>query len=378
MEEKNSDDEFGKVLQASGGSYYSFEPARLPFDIEYSQELITSLQESTLALGELSGVGTHLDNPHLMIMPYIRKEAVLSSKIEGTRSTLSDVLRIEREGKKERKGDIKEVENYVEAMEEGIERIKTEKISVKMIKELHQTLMKDVRGGEKDPGQFKTQPNWIGGADIINARFVPASPKKVPELMENLIDYLNNYDKVAPLIKAGVAHYQFESIHPFRDGNGRLGRLMIILYLIQEDILSQPLLYLSAYFEKTREEYNQRLFEVSKEGRLKEWLNYFLAGIGKQSKDAAKRVKKLDEYKKKCRKKLQENSRSTNVLKVLEELFSNPYITVPQAAEIVDSYYSTGKNQIDILKKNDILEEVDNRERNKMYVAPKILEILEV
>jgi Fic family protein len=314
-------------------------------------------------------------------MPYLKKEAVLSSEIEGTRTSLSEVLLEEKEKKKSKDEDLKEVNNYVEALEYGLNEIKDKLISEELIKKLHSILMKSVRGEDKEPGKYKTHQNHIGSSlEIFEAKFVPASPKTTPRLMENLVEYINNYKKSTDLIKAGIMHYQFETIHPFRDGNGRIGRLLISLFLCKTKILSQPLLYLSAYLKKYQKEYNQKLFNVSSKGEIENWLKFFLEAIKTQSDNALEKTIELDNYYEEARRILEKNSNSTRALLVLDALFENPFIKVTEIRKILKCLYPTAKNNLRILIKNKILKEYDpgKRKIDKIFYCPRISEILEL
>jgi Fic family protein len=378
MNENDFNGKTGKLVRARKAIYDTFEPNSLPLKIEYSEELISLLSEAILSLGNLSGLAYRMRNPHLLIMPYIKREAVLSSKIEGTRTSLSEVFLSEKEPKKEKNDDLVEVTNYIKALEYGLNKIKTEPISEDLIKDIHQILMKGARGEDKEPGRYKSVQNWIGSSyDIMEAKFVPCSPYTVSKLMNNLIEYLNNYIKSTPIIKSGVMHYQFETVHPFRDGNGRIGRLLITLFLCKSELLSQPLLYLSAYLEKHKEEYNNLLLDVSMKGNIEAWLKFFLKGIKIQADDAIERAIRLENYHNECREILQQKSQSNNVLTVLDHLFENPYIKIPEVAKILKSHYPTAENNIKILIDNGILKESTGKKRDRIFYAPKIREILE-
>lgn len=384
METKNFNEKTGKLVQAPKSSYHTFEPNDLPLKIKYDEELIRLLSEAILSLGNLSNAGQRLPNPNLLIMPYLKKEAVFSSKIEGTRTSLSEVFLHEKERTTKRDDDLYEVLNYIKALQHGLKQIKDKTISQKLIKDMHKILMQGVRGEDKEPGRYKSHQNWIGSSDdIMEAKFVPASPKTTPILMQNLIEYLNSYEISTPLIKSAISHYQFETVHPFRDGNGRIGRLLIILYLCKSKVLSQPLLYLSAYFEKNRERYNEYLFKVSSKGGLEEWIKFFLKGIKYQSEEALNIVSELENYHHKCRERLLNTTNSNNALKLLEHLFANPYLTIPEVQEILGVYYPTAENNVRILVENDILKELKNQElekekKAKLFYAPKIIEILKI
>ncbi len=380
MEPEEFNGRLGHLVQASKGAYSTFEPQLLPIQINYDEELIKILAEAVASISNLSGMGRRLRNPHLLIVPYLKKEAVLSSEIEGTRTSLSEVLLEEKEKKKSTDEDLKEVNNYIKALEVGLEEIKNKTISEELIKKLHSILMKSVRGENKEPGKYKTHQNHIGNSlEIFEAKFVPASPESTPRLMENLVEYINNSKKSTELIKAGIMHYQFETIHPFRDGNGRIGRLLVSLFLCKTKILSQPLLYLSAYLKKNQKEYNQRLFNVSSKGEVESWLKFFLKAIKIQSDEALEKTIQLDNYYEEARKILEKNSSSTNALLVLDALFENPFIKITEIEKILNCLHPTAKNNLNILIKNKILVDYNpKRIRDKIFYSPKISEILEL
>ena len=375
----------GSLVLPSGQIYKAFIPKPLPVKIEYDEELIQLISEASMKLGKLEGAGYLLRNPHLLLIrPYMQKEAVLSSKIEGTISSLSDVLLYEAKeegGESERKksDDIKEVRNYVSAMEQGIEEIETNNIDMKLLLSLHQTLLKNVRGATRDPGKLKQVQNWIGrrGCEITEATFVPAPPENVPELLENLFAYIKEDNGVSALVKMGMVHYQFEAIHPFRDGNGRIGRLLITLSLMKKRTLSLPLLYLSAYFERNKDTYYGSLLKVSQKADYTNWLKFFLKGVITQSDDCTKRIKKIMEYHDECRTKVKLATNSTNCLLVLDSLFVNPYITIPHSAKIIGKGYPSGKRAVETLEKLGIIEEITRQQRSKVYLARKIIRIIE-
>lgn len=368
----------GKIVQV--GSYFIFEPKPLPLEIEYTSKIVKLLSSALLKLGALNGIGSKMSNPHLLIVPYLRKEAVLSSKIEGTKTTLSEVFKSEKVKVKEKDNDdLEEVKNYIKALEYGLEKIKIQEINQKLILELHNILMQGVRGRDKDPGQFRKVQNWIGNSyDILEAKFVPPSPESVTYLMKNLEEYLGKDVEINDLIKIALVHYQFESIHPFRDGNGRLGRLLIILYLCKKEILSLPLLYLSAFFEKYREDYTNKLYNVSSKGEVQEWIEFFLRGVDTQTQDTLKKVKALEDYKLELYKLAQEKTTSNNILQAIDYLFVNPYTTLNDIKSYLNfKNLSSAKNIIDTLVGLNIIEEITGKERNKLYLAIKIKEILE-
>ena len=236
----------GKLIRATGG-YWAYVPNSLPPRLEWDTALVSRISKADLAVGTLSGLGETLPNPHLLIYPFIRREAVLSSRIEGTQSSLSDLLLFEAT-QVEKRGDVKEVQNYVRAMEYGLKRLNELPLSLRFIRELHSILMEGVRGEHATPGEFRQSQNWIGpaGATLNEATFVPPPVPEMSECLNQLENFLHSDTELPPLVQAAMVHYQFETIHPFLDGNGRIGRLLVTLLLCQRNVLSKPLLYLSA------------------------------------------------------------------------------------------------------------------------------------
>lgn len=264
--------------------------------------------EAERAIGELRGIGHRLPNPHLLINPFLRREAVLSSRIEGTRTNVRQLLVYEAapEDSTDR-ADAQEVLNYVEALEYGIKRLDTLPVSLRLLREVHERLLRDVRGQEERPGEFRTIPNHIGREtdSIYTARFVPPPPSELVAALDAFERFTASPYPLPFLVKLALVHYQFETIHPFRDGNGRVGRLLIILLLRQEGILPTPLLYLSAYFERYRDTYIDHLYAVSREGAWREWIRFFLRGIAEQAQDAIIRSQGLLDLQQTYRQRLQ-------------------------------------------------------------------------
>lgn len=366
----------GKIVQVS--SYFTFEPNPLPLKFELTPRIISRFSQALLLLGTLNGVGSKMINPHLLILPYLRKEAVLSSKIEGTRTTLSEFFKSEKVKEKEN-DDLEEVKNYVKALEFGLEEIKTKEIDKKLILDLHMILMRGVRGRDKEPGKFRSVQNWIGNShDIHEAKFVPPSPESIPYLINNLEEYILNSGEVNDLVAVAILHYQFETIHPFRDGNGRLGRLLIILYLCKKKTLSLPLLYLSAFFEKFRDDYIEKLYNVSSKGEVEEWIDFFLRGVISQAKNSLEKVQALERYKQELYKLVQMKTSNSTILTVIDNLFINPYTTLRDVKEQCNfKNLSSAKNILDTLLELKIVKEVSGKERNKLYLAIRIQDILD-
>jgi Fic family protein len=269
--------EAGRVIKTSSG-YHAFIPASLPPDIQYDPNMVLALSRADTALCELSGLGRLLPNPHLLINPYMRREAVLSSRIEGTKADLSDLWLDEVEpGIQDRDvADIQEVRNYITALEYGIQRLNELPLSKRLTREIHARLMQGVRGEQSTPGEFRRTQNWIGapGTTLANAQYVPPPPEEMQTALDNWEAFLHDREHFPDLIQCAVMHEQFEAIHPFLDGNGRVGRLLITLFLIERGRLSQPLLYLSQYFEARRQEYYNSLQRVRTEGDWLSWLMY--------------------------------------------------------------------------------------------------------
>lgn len=365
----------GKLFKTPQG-YWSFMPNPLPPKLTWEEDLIFLLSEAERSLGNLEGIGQIMPNPHLLITPFIHKEAVLSSRIEGTQSSLSDLYLFE--ATKVEKGDVLEVENYVKAIEYGLNRLETLPLSLRLIREIHQILMEGVRGEYATPGEFRKSQNWIGppGCNLENAIYIPPAPDKIGEALDKFEKFLHASFHLPPLIEAALVHYQFEAIHPFLDGNGRIGRLLITLLLCQRGCLSKPLLYLSAFFESHRQEYYYHLLNLSQKGSWDKWITFFIQGVLEQAKDAIKRSNLLLELHQKLREKIQRPRISVFVLRLLDLLFISPVITVNLVAEKLDITFPAASKGIIILEKEGILRETTGKKRNRVYVADEIIKIL--
>jgi Fic family protein len=368
----------GKFL-SNQGRYQFYVPDPLPPKIDWDLSLVNALSDADRLLGYLAGEGGKLPNPHILIRPFLAKEAVLSSQIEGTQASLSDVLAAQAGATPPETNvdDLKEVTNYIAALEYGIKRLSTLPLSLRLLKELHEKLMTGVRGQHATPGEFRRSQNWIGpgGCTLTNAVYVPPSTEYLQQCLSELETFLHEKN-LPPLIQVALAHYQFEAIHPFLDGNGRVGRLLITLFLIEREILPTPLLYLSAFFEATRQEYYARLLAVTQQGDWAGWLHYFLQGVKEQAEDAISRAsrinKLLDEW------HTQTLEFSTPVPNRLITTFaSNPFVTIKQAAEAMDVSYTTMQRAIEKLEALGIVSEVSGSRRNRVYCAKQILDILE-
>lgn len=359
--------------------YWAFVPNPLPPKIDYPSSLVNLLSEADRALGELAGVGRTLPNPHLLIAPYIRREAVLSSRIEGTQATLDDLYLFEAVPSREDLApDLHQVMNYVRAMEYGLKLLETLPISCRLVREIHQRLVEGVRGMYATPGEFRTKQNWIGppGCTLDDATFIPAPVQEMKDAMSGWEKYLHSKPSQPPLVQCALMHYQFEAIHPFVDGNGRVGRLLITFFMCERGYLPQPLLYLSAYFERYRDEYNNRLLRVSTVGDWHGWLEFFLQGVVTQAKDAVNWSAQLIDLHENYRRQLASRRVPTGTHEIVDELFVSPYVTIPEAAKRWNISYPTASSAIQALTELNILEEMTGRRRNRVYRASELLHIL--
>jgi len=360
------------------GSYVAFVPAPLPPKLDWTPRLIRVLSDADRLIGKLAGEGGRLPNPHILMRPFLQREAVLSSKIEGTQATLGELLAAEAGVAVDRSpDDLREVGNYVVALEHGILRLKELPLCVRIIRELHEKLMTGVRGQQATPGRFRKIQNWIGkpGSTLATASFIPPPPDEVETCLAAWEKFLHE-SELPPLVTIALAHYQFEAIHPFLDGNGRVGRLLISLFLIERQILPTPLLYLSAFFEAARRDYYDGLRGVSERGAWNEWLEYFLQGVARMSEDALSRAARINSKLIEWQKKVAGDS--TNApLRVVELLAANPFITAKGAAEKLGVAFTTAQRAIERLERLGIVKQSGDAKRDRVYCANALLEILE-
>ena len=369
---------FGRLVEKESnenGKYFSYIPERLPPKFDYDPSLVLALSKADSTLSKLSGAGLLLPNPDLLIVPYLKKEALSSSRIEGTRISLSDYFLSEAKGIEKEDVEATEVGNYLKSMNFALKKIEKEPISVELIREMHKILLKGVRGNELLPGNFRPVQNWIGpkNTKIKNATFVPPPVEEVERLVNELIGYLNTYDETPLLIKCALMHYQFETIHPFCDGNGRIGRSLITLYLCKKNKISKPLLYASDYFEKHRREYYEVLLNTNKTGKFENWIKFFLEAIKVQSEDALERTIRIQNLREEYQKKIKNHKQVANLLSVIDMLFMNPFVKINQIAPKIGITYPTAKKAVNNLIKLNILKPVGEGERNKLFVAHEIL-----
>lgn len=372
-------DKAGRLIKAAQG-YWAFDPDPLPPSLMPTWELTGEISNADRALSELAGVARTLPNPHLLISPFIRREAVLSSRIEGTQASLSDLFFYEASPLGDRRSaDVQEVANYVHALEYGLERMADLPISTRLFREMHERLMAGVRGDHLTPAEFRRSQNWIGspGCQLMEATFVPPPVPEMQIALGELERFLHAPSPLPALVRLALVHYQFEAIHPFLDGNGRIGRLLLTLLFCAEDLLPQPLLYLSAYFESRRDEYYQGLLGVSRHGRWTEWILFFLRGVTIQSRDAIQRSTRLLDLQKEYRDTLLAVRATALTQQLMESLFSTPVLTAAQATRYLGTTARTAQLTLEKLIEQKIIQEATGRARNRVYLAPRVLEIIE-
>jgi len=349
--------------------YKAFVPNPLPFKINLDEELQGLLSKADLALGRLDGIAETLPDVDFFILMYIRKEATLSSQVEGTQATFADVLNAEaRVEDLETRKDVDEILNYIQAMNYGLDRLKTLPLSLRLIKEIHKILLQGVRGAYKEPGEFRRSQNWVGGSTIEKASFVPCPPQEVMSALDNMEKFLYNNSRTPVLIKTGLVHAQFENIHPFLDGNGRIGRLLVTFYLCQQKALDKPLLYLSGFFKKYRQEYYDRLNAVHERDDIEGWLKFFLDGVAITANQAVETSKKIIKLKEEDIKKISTLGRSTpKAVLIFDYLFHTPILTMKDAERITGL---KNPNALSLIKKMinlGILKEITGKKRNKVF-----------
>jgi len=377
----------GQVIRVGEGeaAYWAFIPNPLPPKLPLDWPLMKVLSEADRALGQLAGLGQTVPNPHLLIGPFVRREAVLSSRIEGTRADIADLYAYEARQlplpgmESPPETDVREVLNYVNALNYGLERLNTLPVSLRLIRELHERLLTGVRGEHAKPGEFRRTQNWIGppGCTLKEAVFVPPPVPQMHEALSALEKYLHSNDLYPPLIRLALIHYQFEAIHPFVDGNGRIGRLLITLLLVQWQLLPLPLLYLSAYFYRYRQEYYELLLGVSERGAWRDWILFFLRGVAEQAQDAIARARRLQDLREEWRRRLSQARTSALTLRLVDALFESPVLTIPQAKEHlrVDTYH-TARDTVEKLVDAGILYLAEETRRGKTYWAPEIVKVM--
>ena len=384
----------GEVIQASAQTreglidYCAFVPKPLPPTLPMDEDLWLALSNADRALGELAGLGRSIATVQLLISAFIRREAVLSSRIEGTRTGIADLYAFEA-GQLMLPGtepgnlsDAREVFNYVLALEYGLGRVKEIPVGLQLIKELHHILLKDlegVRGGQAHPGEFRSIQNMImsdSGDTLRSARFVPPPVLQMLPALVDLDEYILGANEYPPLIRLALIHYQFETIHPFEDGNGRIGRLLVSLLLVHWNLLPSALLDLSAFINKHKDTYCDLLFSVSRDSVWRDWVKFFLLGISEQAADAANRTKQLLDLREEWRARLTEAHASALTLRLVDSLFEMPVLTVPKARELLGVTFVTAQRNVEKLIKANILQEIGKTPQGRAYVADGIIRIL--
>jgi len=369
----------GRLVPTLGGQL-AYVPNDLPPPLVWTSELVSCISTADRALGRLAGLGQDMPNPHILIRPFLNREAVLSSQIEGTEASIPDVLLFAVDKKiQQNVPDVREVVNCVRALEYGLERVKTLPLSLRLIREVHHILLKGVRGEQGAPGEFRTCQVHIGppGMGIEQATFVPPPPSEVLRLLEAMERYLHEPSDLPPVVRLALVHYQFEAIHPFRDGNGRVGRLLLSLMLCLEGILPMPLLYLSAYFHRTRSDYYEQLRRVSQAGTWHDWLIYFARGVASEAMDAVDRARRLKDLQSDYVERIRTPRTSALVTKLVENLFSHPMVNVARVMKDLCVTAHTAQGHIDRLMQASILREVTGRKRNRLFLAEGILKAIE-
>jgi Fic family protein len=354
-------------------------PRPLPPEIVWAPSAVSLLSRADRALGELAGIGRALPNPHLLILPFARREAVLSSRIEGTQASLSDLYAYEAAPNSDTIGDVREVFNYVRALEYGIARLNALPLSLRLIREIHERLMHGVRGEHSTPGEFRRSQNWIGpsGCLLNDATYVPPPVEEMRACLGEFERFLHTRNDIPPLVQLALIHYQFEAIHPFIDGNGRVGRLIIVMLLCLWELLPQPLLYLSAYFEANRQTYYDLLLSVTHRGTWEEWIRFFLEGVASQASDAIRRSHRIQDLRREYRTRFQATKSSARLLQVVDLLFGAPVLSVNQVREAMDVSFPSANRYVKQLEGAGIIHEITGQSRNRLYRAGDILDAIE-
>ena len=366
------------ISNLSGEAMYkSFRPAPLPPVIDMDKEMVSLLTSATKALATLDTLSSYIPNMNLFVSMYVRKEALLSSQIEGTQATLEDVLDplIEKNANQ----NVADVVNYIKATEFALERMNTLPLCNRLIKETHEVLMSGVRGQEKNPGEFRTSQNWIGaaGSSLKNARYIPPNPEDMINAMSDLEKYINSDDPLDLLIQVALLHYQFETIHPFLDGNGRVGRLLITLFLMEKKVLYSPALYISYYLKKNRIEYYDRMSEVRNKDNYEQWIKFFLNAIKESADESVDTIKKLSDLHDANIKKIDAMGRAAkNARAVFDYLEQNPIIDIGKTAEELNLAFSTVSLAVNRLVDAGILVQTNNANHNRVFSYEEYLAIL--
>jgi len=363
----------GKYVRQLEG-YRAFIPEEIPpsLPIQYDEEIQTLLSKADRALGRLDGSIEALPNPDLFVFMYVRKEAVLSSQIEGTQASLGDVLEVEAQiFDPLRPNDTDEILNYVSAMNYGLELLQELPISLRLIRNIHDRLMRGVRGQHATPGEFRATQNWIGpaGVTLSEASFVPPPPHELPRLLGNLEKYINEDNSTPILIKLGIIHAQFETLHPFLDGNGRMGRLLVTFCLCERDVLKKPVLYISHYLKRNRATYYEKLQSIRDEGRWEDWIKFFLRGVSEVSNEATETARQIVQLREKHREAIVADfgKGAANALRFLETLYVRPIFTVSTASDYLEISNQAANSLTEKLTQKGFVREVTGNKRNRVF-----------
>lgn len=368
----------GRIVRTTRGQP-AFVPKALSPDLSLDWALVSALSAADRALSELAGIGRTLPNPHILIRPFTRVEAVQSSQIEGTQASFRDLALFDAaEEARTPGGDVREVANYMTALDRGLDLLRELPITLRLLREVHSELLTGVRGHDLRPGQFRDDQVHIGppGAPIHEATFVPPPPAEMAQCLYALERFINEDRSLPILVRVALIHYQFEAIHPFRDGNGRIGRLLITLMLCSEGVLPSPLLYLSAFFMKHRQDYYDLLLRVSQRGDWSAWLRFFLRGVEIQSRDALRRADALRMYYKSCQELLRARRSAGHLLRLLDDVFADAATTARRAQRSLGITARAAQQNIDRLVDAGILHEATGRQRSRIYIAPEIMRII--
>lgn len=371
--------DFKAGKKKKGFQYSYFSPEKVNHSFFWTDDVINELLETaSLRLGELNSFSRFVPDIDMFIVMHIFKEAVVSSRIEGTQTNIAEALVEEKEISPEKRDDWREVNNYVQAMNTAIEELKSFPLSNRLIRKTHKTLLTSTRGDHKLPGEFRSSQNWIGGASLADAIFIPPTHTELPELLSDLELFLQNTEiRIPHLIRIAIAHYQFETIHPFLDGNGRIGRLLITLYLVSSGILEKPLLYLSDFFERNKSLYYDNLTRVREKNDLAQWLKFFLTGVIQTAESSVNTLKRITDLKTKIEKEtiLGMGKRSKIALEFFHYLFQKPVINIKDVELFTGLSTKASNDMVDVFVANKILIETTGNQRNRVFFFKEYMDL---
>jgi Fic family protein len=366
----------GKLIPLQDG-HFAFAPDPLPPNIEYEARIVGPLEAATLALGQLKGIGSMLPNPHMLIGVFQQREALSSSRIEGTVADQQELLFAEIDRKTEPTESVREVRNYIDALNFGLKQLEKLPVCLRLIRDTHRKLLRGVRGQEQRPGEFRDVQNYVGKpGGFNNARYIPPPVPQMNESLDRFEIFLHEQSEIPALIRLALIHYQFEAIHPFRDGNGRIGRVLLSLLLTDWKLLSKPLLYLSAYFDRHRDEYFDHLLAISQRGAWNDWIVFFLQGVAQQARDAVDRAQKLLALRDEYRVRLLSAHAPGSCLLLIDNLFELPALSVPLAATRLKMSYPGANRNVLKLVEAGILEATPQRSHPKLFLARGVLDLV--